>query len=109
MLDSWSPPWMHNAVCTALNLNRFGKWMPGWLSSAASGPLMWMLWSATWTVWNGFQARKETQEDYAAQTANMRKGLEMKIKVTKVYVDDQNKALRFYTEVLGMAKKADFS
>ena len=33
----------------------------------------------------------------------------MKIKVTKVYVDDQNKALRFYTEVLGMAKKADFS
>jgi len=33
----------------------------------------------------------------------------MKIKVTKVYVDDQNKALRFYTDVLGFAKKADFS
>jgi predicted enzyme related to lactoylglutathione lyase len=33
----------------------------------------------------------------------------MKIKLTKVYVDDQNKALRFYTEVLGFAKKADFS
>src|SRR5881398_385373 len=33
----------------------------------------------------------------------------MKIKLTSVYVDDQNKALRFYTEVLGMAKKADFS
>jgi predicted enzyme related to lactoylglutathione lyase len=33
----------------------------------------------------------------------------MKIKVTKVYVDDQDKALRFYTEVLGFAKKADFS
>ena len=33
----------------------------------------------------------------------------MKIKVTKVYVDDQNKALRFYTEALGFAKKADFS
>src|ERR1700690_338580 len=33
----------------------------------------------------------------------------MKIKVTSVYVDDQNKALRFYTEVLGFAKKADFS
>ena len=33
----------------------------------------------------------------------------MKIKVTTVYVDDQEKALRFYTEVLGFAKKADFS
>jgi predicted enzyme related to lactoylglutathione lyase len=34
---------------------------------------------------------------------------EMKIKLTSVYVDDQDKALRFYTEVLGFAKKADFS
>ena len=33
----------------------------------------------------------------------------MKLKLTSVYVDDQNKALRFYTEVLGFAKKADFS
>lgn len=33
----------------------------------------------------------------------------MKIKLTKVYVDDQHKAQRFYTEVLGFAKKADFS
>jgi len=33
----------------------------------------------------------------------------MKIKVTSVYVDDQEKALRFYTEILGFAKKADFS
>jgi predicted enzyme related to lactoylglutathione lyase len=33
----------------------------------------------------------------------------MKIKLTIVYVDDQAKALRFYTEVLGFAKKADFS
>ena len=32
----------------------------------------------------------------------------MKIKLTNVYVDDQEKALRFYTEVLGFAKKADF-
>ena len=32
----------------------------------------------------------------------------MKIKLTSVYVDDQEKALRFYTEVLGFAKKADF-
>jgi len=33
----------------------------------------------------------------------------MKIKVTSIYVDSQDKALRFYTEVLGFAKKADFS
>ena len=33
----------------------------------------------------------------------------MKIKVTSIYVDNQDKALRFYTEVLGFAKKADFS
>jgi predicted enzyme related to lactoylglutathione lyase len=33
----------------------------------------------------------------------------MKIKLTSVYVDNQDKALRFYTEVLGFAKKADFS
>ena len=33
----------------------------------------------------------------------------MKIKLTSVYVDDQGKALRFYTEVLGFDKKADFS
>jgi predicted enzyme related to lactoylglutathione lyase len=33
----------------------------------------------------------------------------MKIKLTSIYVDDQTKALRFYTEVLGFAKQADFS
>jgi predicted enzyme related to lactoylglutathione lyase len=33
----------------------------------------------------------------------------MKIKLTSVYVDDQDKALRFYTEVLGFTKKADVS
>lgn len=32
----------------------------------------------------------------------------MKIKLTTIHVDDQNKALRFYTEVLGFVKKADF-
>ena len=32
----------------------------------------------------------------------------MKIKLITVYVDDQEKALRFYTEVLGFTKKADF-
>jgi predicted enzyme related to lactoylglutathione lyase len=33
----------------------------------------------------------------------------MKIKLTSVYVEEQAKALRFYTEVLGFAKKADFT
>jgi predicted enzyme related to lactoylglutathione lyase len=33
----------------------------------------------------------------------------MKIKLTSLYVDDQNNALRFYTETLGFAKKNDFS
>src|ERR671914_362712 len=33
----------------------------------------------------------------------------MKIELTTVYVDDQEKALRFYTEVLGFVKKADVS
>ena len=31
----------------------------------------------------------------------------MRIVVTSVYVDDQDKALRFYTEVLGFVKKAE--
>jgi predicted enzyme related to lactoylglutathione lyase len=33
----------------------------------------------------------------------------MKIKLTKIYVDNLDKALRFYTDVLGFVKKADFS
>src|SRR5215207_816528 len=33
----------------------------------------------------------------------------MKIKLTSIYVDDQEKALRFYTDVLGFIKKGDFS
>jgi catechol 2,3-dioxygenase-like lactoylglutathione lyase family enzyme len=32
----------------------------------------------------------------------------MKIKLTSVYVDDQEKALQFYTEFLGFVKKFDF-
>jgi len=33
----------------------------------------------------------------------------MKIKLTSVVVDDHEKALRFYTGVLGFVKKSDFS
>lgn len=32
----------------------------------------------------------------------------MRIYLTSVFVDDQNKALKFYTEVLGFIKKSDF-
>ncbi|MBP1949667.1 VOC family protein [Virgibacillus litoralis] len=31
----------------------------------------------------------------------------MKIKITSVFVEDQEKALRFYTDVLGFVKKTD--
>jgi len=33
----------------------------------------------------------------------------LKIKLMTIYVDDQDKALRFYTDVLGFVKKTDFS
>jgi predicted enzyme related to lactoylglutathione lyase len=33
----------------------------------------------------------------------------MKIKLTSIYVDDLDRALRFYTEVAGFVKKADVS
>ena len=33
----------------------------------------------------------------------------MQIKLTSVFVDDQDKALKFYTDVLGFVKKMDFS
>jgi len=32
----------------------------------------------------------------------------MRMKFTKIYVDNQDRALTFYTEVLGFLKKADF-
>jgi predicted enzyme related to lactoylglutathione lyase len=35
------------------------------------------------------------------------KEIAVKIKLTSVFVDDLDKALRFYTEVLGFARKAD--
>src|SRR4030081_1038662 len=33
----------------------------------------------------------------------------MQLKLMSVFVDDQDKALKFYTDVLGFVKKADFS
>jgi predicted enzyme related to lactoylglutathione lyase len=33
----------------------------------------------------------------------------LKLKLMTIYVDDQDKALRFYTDIAGFVKKADFS
>ena len=33
----------------------------------------------------------------------------MRIKYTSVYVSDESKALKFYTEILGFVKKADIT
>jgi predicted enzyme related to lactoylglutathione lyase len=33
----------------------------------------------------------------------------VKIKLTSIFVDDQDNALRFYTEVLGFVKKSEFT
>jgi predicted enzyme related to lactoylglutathione lyase len=38
-----------------------------------------------------------------------RKGETMQIKLTTVFVNDQDKALKFYTDVLGFQKKHEFS
>jgi predicted enzyme related to lactoylglutathione lyase len=52
----------------------------------------------------------ERKRNNAALPANLTKRSEsMKIKVTSVFVDDQEKALRFYTDMLGFVKKTDFS
>src|SRR6266436_3433813 len=45
--------------------------MPGWLRSAGSGPLAWMLSNATSTAWiNQHQRKGRQRENDAAQTAN---------------------------------------
>ena len=46
-----------------------------------------------------------TTPEAAAPPAGLRKGLN--IKLATLYVDDQDKALRFYTDVLGFATKDD--
>src|SRR5262249_55282103 len=69
-----------------------------------------MLLNATLTAWMNPRLRKESYgKNQAAQTLIAIKENEMKIKLTSVYVDDQSKALSFYTEVLGFAKNTDFS
>jgi catechol 2,3-dioxygenase-like lactoylglutathione lyase family enzyme len=45
----------------------------------------------------------------ATAAGQKRGGMTMRIPVTSVMVNDQAKALKFYTEVLGFVKKADVS
>jgi predicted enzyme related to lactoylglutathione lyase len=54
-------------------------------------------------------ARKKKPHARKNLTNFIQKGNTMKIKLTSVFVNDQEKALRFYTEVLGFAKKTDFT
>jgi predicted enzyme related to lactoylglutathione lyase len=59
--------------------------------------------SVTFARWvSSYQARRQRPRTREQEEA-------MKIALTSVYVDDQEKALRFYTEVLGFVKKGDFS
>src|SRR4030081_245484 len=75
-----------------------------------------MLSNATSTVWGN--DRMDQQHQRKGKLRRRRRGpnrernkrrKQMKIKLTSVYVDNQDNALRFYTEVLGFAKKTDFS
>src|SRR5512138_1826783 len=71
-----------------------------------------MLSSVTSTAWIDFRLKNQPQRKRRRRRGENRElttEKEMKIKVTSVYVDDQDKALRFYTDVLGFVKKADFS
>ena len=81
--------------------------MTGWRSSAGSGPVTLMLLNATSIAWINQLQRKG--RNGATQPANAKGRNEMKIKLTSVYVDNQDQALRFYTDVLGFVKKTDFS
>src|ERR1700688_1988076 len=59
---------------------------------------------------SGNTNEREDKEKTTRRKPRMRQRRnKMKIKITSVYVDDQDKALRFYTEMLGFAKKTDFS
>jgi predicted enzyme related to lactoylglutathione lyase len=48
-----------------------------------------------------------SKTDKTTAPAPAKSGAELRIQLTTIYVDDQDKALRFYTEVLGFTKKDD--
>ena len=57
---------------------------------------------------NDEPSRLQTLALSAPQLRTLRE-TRMKIRLTSIYVDNLDKALRFYTEVLGFVKKTDFS
>jgi predicted enzyme related to lactoylglutathione lyase len=67
-----------------------------------------MLSSATSIAWIK-QPQPKNRRRGRGPNRELDKETKMKIKLTSVYVDDQERALRFYTDVLGFAKKSDFS
>jgi predicted enzyme related to lactoylglutathione lyase len=54
-------------------------------------------------------ARKKKPSAGRNRHFSTQKGNTMKLKLMSVFVDDQDKALKFYTDVLGFAKKMDFA
>src|SRR5215813_4676008 len=69
-----------------------------------------MLSNVTSTAWiNQHKQKRRQRKRRRGPNREDDKEIEMKIKLTSLYVDDQEKALRFYTEVLSFVKKADFS
>jgi predicted enzyme related to lactoylglutathione lyase len=54
-------------------------------------------------------SRRENTHPHPTNANNVTGGIAVKIKVTSIYVNDQQNALRFYTEVLGFVKKSDFT
>src|SRR5580698_8546460 len=85
--------------------------MTGWIHSGVSGPRTWML-SNVISIGSTHPRQRKGRPGKRQRGPNREhhtRRNKMKIKVTSLYVDDQNKALRFYTEVLGFTKKNDFS
>jgi len=94
---SWNPRWTHRRRLP-LKPEHFGKWMPGWLRSVGSGPLTSMRsnHSTAWVVIKQHQRKRKLRRRRRGPTANVTKEKEMKIKMTSVFVDDQNKASVLY-------------
>src|ERR1700683_1799576 len=84
----------------------------------ASGAQFRRFWSAHLDALERHLDRMDRSDPTKRKTSKRQRGpnrehdkgeTKMKIKVTSLYVDDQEKALHFYTEVLGFVKKTDFS
>jgi predicted enzyme related to lactoylglutathione lyase len=80
-----------------------------WPASVGSDPSF-LVFSPRYCIDQSTRTKSKTRSKTARPNRERnRRRNKMKIKVTSVYVDDQERALRFYTEVLGFVKKTDFS